>query len=105
MYLTNALTGWAAGKRIGESRPLPGFPELAAERDAAERVKREAQILVVLGNPPYNGFAGAAVAEERDLTTAYRTTTHAPAPQGQGLNDLYVLYSARQSDASLDFSK
>ena len=62
------------------------------ERDAAEHVKREVPILVVLGNPPYNGFAGVAVAEERDLSNAYRTTKHAPAPQGQGLNDLYVRF-------------
>lgn len=30
--------------------------------------------------------------EERDLTNAYRTTRHAPTPQGQGLNDLYVRF-------------
>jgi hypothetical protein len=30
--------------------------------------------------------------EERDLSTAYRTTKHAPAPQGQGLNDLYIRF-------------
>ena len=62
------------------------------ERDAADRVKRETPILVILGNPPYNGFAGLAVAEERDLTAAYRTTKRAAAPQGQGLNDLYVRF-------------
>ncbi|MDQ2693853.1 MAG: DNA methyltransferase, partial [Pseudomonadota bacterium] len=49
-------------------------------------------ILVVLGNPPYNGFAGVAVAEERDLSNAYRTTKQVQAPQGQGLNDLYVRF-------------
>jgi hypothetical protein len=32
------------------------------------------------------------VEEERDLTNAYRTTKRAPAPQGQGLNDLYIRY-------------
>ncbi len=30
--------------------------------------------------------------EERELTEAYRTTKAAPAPQGQGLNDLYVRF-------------
>jgi hypothetical protein len=50
------------------------------------------KILVILGNPPYNGFAGVAVAEERDLTNAYRATNRAPAPQGHGLNDLYVRF-------------
>ena len=40
-------------------KPLP-FPELEEERDRAERVKRETPVLVILGNPPYNGFAGMA---------------------------------------------
>ena len=47
---------------------------------------------MILGNPPYNGYAGLAVSEERDLSNAYRTTKLAPAPQGQGLNDLYVRF-------------
>ena len=48
---------------------------------------------VWLGNPPYNGFAGVAVAEEGDLCDAYRWKEGDPDdldPQGQGLNDLYV---------------
>jgi hypothetical protein len=89
VYLTNALTGWEP-PREPQNRLL--FPELEQERDAAEQVKRERPILVILGNPPYNGFAGLAVAEERDLSNAYRTTKRAPAPQGQGLNDLYVRF-------------
>ncbi len=32
------------------------------------------------------------MAEERDLSQAYRTGRRAPAPQGQGLNDLYVRF-------------
>ena len=89
VFLTNALTGWEPPK---EPKTLLLFPELQDERDAAEHIKRDAQILVVLGNPPYNGFAGLAMAEERALSDAYRTTKHAPAPQGQGLNDLYVRF-------------
>jgi hypothetical protein len=69
------------------------FSELEEERDAAEHVKRDVPILVILGNPPYNSFAGISkMEEERDLSEAYRTTKHAPAPQGQGLNDLYVRF-------------
>jgi hypothetical protein len=90
VYLTNALTGWEPPK--GPKQRLI-FPELEEERDAAEHVKREVPILVILGNPPYNSFAGiASMEEERDLTEAYRTTKRAPAPQGQGLNDLYVRF-------------
>ena len=87
VYLTNALTGWEPSVQ----KPLP-FPELEEERDRAERVKRDTPVLVILGNPPYNGFAGMAVNEERGLTTAYRTTKRVRRPEGQGLNDLYVRF-------------
>jgi REP element-mobilizing transposase RayT len=90
VYLTNALTGWEPPK--GPKQRLI-FPELEEERDAAEHVKLDVPILVILGNPPYNSFAGIAkMEEERDLSEAYRTTKQAPAPQGQGLNDLYVRF-------------
>ena len=49
-------------------------------------------MLVILGNPPYNGFAGMAVDEERELSEAYRTVKEVRKPQGQGLNDLYVRF-------------
>jgi predicted helicase len=69
------------------------LPELQEERDLAAQVKRETPILVILGNPPYSGYAGIAqIEEERDLSVAYRSTRRAPAPQGQGLNDLYVRF-------------
>ena len=55
-------------------------------------MKQETPILVILGNPPYNGFAGMAVEEERELSEAYRTTRRVRRPEGQGLNDLYVRF-------------
>ena len=87
VFLTNALTGWEPRA----TKPLP-FPELEEERDRAERVKRETPILVILGNPPYNGYAGMAVDEERELSEAYRMTKRVRRPEGQGLNDLYVRF-------------
>ena len=87
VFLTNALTGWEP--RV--NKPLP-FPELEEERDRAERVKQDQPILVILGNPPYNGFAGLAVEEERALSNAYRATRRVRRPEGQGLNDLYVRF-------------
>src|SRR5665213_803344 len=91
VYLTNALTGW---EPPDGSKPqmLMAFPELKQERDAAEREKQAKQILVIIGNPPYNGFAGLAVDEEHDLSQAYRSAKRAAQPQGQGLNDLYVRF-------------
>ena len=92
VFLTNALTGW--DKETGkEPNQLQMFmPELMEERDRAERVKQDTPVLVILGNPPYNGYAGMAVDEERELSEAYRTTKKVKKPEGQGLNDLYVRF-------------
>lgn len=68
VYLTNALTGWEAPEH---GAPI-AFPELELERERAGDVKREARILVVLGNPPYNAFAGTSPAEEGDLVAPYK---------------------------------
>jgi hypothetical protein len=68
VYLTNALTGWVEG----DAHPQLPFPEFVAERDAAEAVKRDQAILVVLGNPPYNGFAGVSGREEGGLVEPYK---------------------------------
>ena len=87
IFLTNALTGWEPTVQ----KPLP-FPELEEERDRAERVKREKPVLVVLGNPPYDGYADMAVDEERELSTAYRTTEQVRRPKGRGSNDPYVRF-------------
>ena len=88
IILTNALTGWEPEE---DKSPLP-FPELEEERGRAERVKLDAPILVILGNPPYNGFAGMAVGEESALADAYRAAKRVRKPEGQGLNDLYVRF-------------
>ena len=87
VFLTNALTGWEPHT----TKPLP-FPELEEERDRAERVKRDTPILVILGNPPYNGFAGVAVDEEQVFLDAYRTAKQVPMPDSRALHDLYVRF-------------
>ncbi len=89
VFLTNALTGWE--ETVTQALD---FPEFEDERKQADEVKRKRRILVVLGNPPYNGFAGVAVDEERELSDAYREVRGAdiPQPQGDGLNDLYVRF-------------
>ena len=68
IYLTNALTGW---KRPVGRRPKL-LKELADERDAADQVKQKKKILVVLGNPPYNAFAGVQAEEEQVTVEAYK---------------------------------
>ena len=89
IFLTNALTGWEPTEK---EKQMLAFPEMAAERDRANQVKRDRPILVILGNPPYNGFAGMAVDEERELSDAYRTPKRVRRPEGQGLNDPYVRF-------------
>ena len=87
VFLTNALTGWEPHT----NKPLP-FPELEEERDRADRVKQDRPILVILGNPPYNAFAGVAMDEERELFEAYRKTRKVQLHESKGLVDLYVRF-------------
>src|SRR5450756_38811 len=68
VYLTNALTGW---EPPSEPKQHLLFTEMEEERDKAEAVKQHAPILVVLGNPPYNGFAGVSPVEEEGLLDPY----------------------------------
>ena len=70
IFLTNALTGWEP--TVQKSLP---FPELEEERDRAGKVKQDTPILVIIGNPPYNAFAGVTIDEERGSSSeAYRAT-------------------------------
>jgi len=97
VYLTNALTGWEPPKGVKGTLPLP-YPELAQERDAAEQVKRKKKILVILGNPPYNAFAGVSPEEEQGLVEPYKKNLNKPTAQGGwgirkfNLDDLYVRF-------------
>jgi Type ISP C-terminal specificity domain/N-6 DNA Methylase len=67
VYLTNALTGW----ELRDQPPL-SWPEMEAERTASSEVKRGKPILVILGNPPYNAFAGVSPEEEEGLVEVYK---------------------------------
>jgi len=69
VYLTNALTGWEPPQ--GPKQHLI-FLEMEQERDAAEEVKRHKPILVILGNPPYNAFAGVSAEAEKSLVEPYK---------------------------------
>ena len=89
VYLTNALTGWVDSS---EHPTLP-FPEFVAERDAADAVKRDTPILVVLGNPPYNGFAGVSGRDEGGLAEPYKVgLTETWDITKNKLDDLYIRF-------------
>ncbi|MER9682450.1 N-6 DNA methylase [Mesorhizobium sp. M0184] len=67
IFLTNSLSGW---RDSGDVKLT--FPEMREEFDASQEVKRNAKIIVVIGNPPYDAFAGAAQAEEAELVAHYK---------------------------------
>ena len=120
VYLTNALTGWEPpqepksriveaeygdnlqykGSKDKEAEQLiaAGMPELAEEMKAARQVKREKPILVILGNPPYNAFAGTSPEEEGGLVEPYKEGLPTPVEKGGwgikkfNLDDLYVRF-------------
>lgn len=98
VYLTNALTGWTAPKE-SETPDAPQrgirytYPPLAIERDEAARVKQARPILVVLGNPPYNAFAGTSPAEESGLVEPYKEGLQRDwGIRKFNLDDLYVRF-------------
>ena len=76
VYLTNALTGWEPmdpEKEKAFQAMLTGFPQLLEEQADARKVKQQVPILVILGNPPYNAFAGTApTKEEKDSVAPYK---------------------------------
>jgi hypothetical protein len=65
IFLTN-------GDFAGDNPKLANWPELEAERKGAGKVKQEKPILVILGNPPYNAFAGISPEEEQGLVEPYK---------------------------------
>jgi len=90
VYLTNALTGWEPPKGAKQSL---AFPFLQDEQDKAATVKRDKPIIVILGNPPYNRFAGVAEAEEADLIDPYKKGLHSEwGIRKQLLDDLYIRF-------------
>jgi hypothetical protein len=69
IFLTNSLTGWDENT----ANPyLANWPELEAERKGAGNVKQKKPILVILGNPPYNAYAGISPQEEQGLVEIYK---------------------------------
>ncbi len=91
VYLTNALTGWDPAEKTGS---LEGaFAALAQEREEARAVKQARPILVVIGNPPYNAFAGTSPESEGGLVEPYKTGLNTIwGVRKFNLDDLYVRF-------------
>ena len=91
VFLTNALTGWD-----GKDQMKLHFPELQEERDAAQKVKRTAEVIVVIGNPPYNRFAGSALDEEADLVDHYKGIKRDAKGKQVGKSELFTKWKVRK---------
>ena len=97
IYLTNALTSWESLAQAGQQMVIP-FPEFQEERDKADEIKQRQAILVILGNPPYNAFAGVSPEEEGSLVEAYKENLNKPVADGGwgikkfNLDDFYVRF-------------
>jgi len=91
VYLTNSLTGWEPPIKPKQT-VLSFMEELQQEKDAAEKVKQAARVLVVLGNPPYNAFAGVSPEEEQGLVEPYKQGLKEWGITKNYLDDLYVRF-------------
>ncbi len=91
IFLTNALTGWQ-----GPDQRRLNFPELQEEHDAARDVKRDAKVIVVLGNPPYNRFAGIPLEEEAALVDHYKGIKRKKDGKQIGQSALFVRWGVRK---------
>jgi len=94
VYLTNALTGWEPFDAEKEKAFQAMFPELREEQTEARKVKQKIPILVILGNPPYNAFAGTATTkEQRDSVAPYKEGLNKKWDIKKfNLDDLYVRF-------------
>lgn len=91
IFLTNSLTGWH-----GTDQLKLHFPELQDEHDAARVVKRDAKVIVILGNPPYNRFAGVPLAEEADLVDRYKGIARDSKGTQVGQSELFTKWGVRK---------
>ncbi len=96
VYLTNALTGWEPPSEEVKAKLQQlafDFPELKQERESADEVKGRHDVLVVIGNPPYNAFAGVSPKEEQGLVEPYKEgLISAWGIKKFNLDDLYVRF-------------
>jgi hypothetical protein len=91
VFLTNALTGWH-----GTDQLKLNFPELQQEHDAATAIKKDAKIIVIIGNPPYNRFAGVPLEEEVDLADPYKGIRRDTRGRQVGNSELFSRYGIRK---------
>lgn len=90
VFLTNSLTGWRS-----EDSPVGPtlFPQLAEELHDASVVKHNEPVLVILGNPPYQGYSSAETDEEKAFMRPWiEPLWPVWGLRKHRLNDLYVRF-------------
>lgn len=88
VFLTNTL------EEAHEMSKLPGFSSwLAEEANAAADVKKDAPVMVVLGNPPYSGHSANKGKWIEGLMAEYKRSPELKKPaQAKWLSDDYVKF-------------
>jgi predicted helicase len=88
VYLTNTL------EEAHEITKLPGFTSwLSEEANAAAEVKKDAPVMVVLGNPPYSGHSSNKGEWIESLMADYKQSPELKKPaQAKWLSDDYVKF-------------
>jgi hypothetical protein len=90
IYLTNSLTGWDKDK---SPEGFTLFPELESELRDAATAKHIDPMLVVLGNPPYQGYSTAESDEEKAMLQPWAAALSTTwGLRKHRLNDLYVRF-------------
>ena len=104
VFLANSLTGWF-DKDDPDEMALE-WPSAKEEVEVANRYKHDEPVLVVLGNPPYEGYSSAVTPDEQKLVLPWI----APLASEWGirkhrLNDLYIRFWAVAARRIATFTK
>lgn len=92
VYLTNSLTGW--GTDSGTEQMSLQWPGATEEIEAANRYKKTEPILIVIGNPPYQGYSQASAEEKKLLEPWTRPLREKWGMVKHRMNDPYLSFWA-----------
>ena len=104
VFLANSLTGWF-DKDDPDEMALE-WPSAKEEVEVANRYKHDEPVLVVLGNPPYEGYSSAVTPDEQKLVLPWTTPLASEwGIRKHRLNDLYIRFWAVAARRIATFTK
>ncbi len=104
VFLANSLTGWFDQDDPDEMTFQ--WPAAKEEIQAANRYKHNEPVLVVLGNPPYEGYSSAETEDEQRLVLPWTTPLAADwGIRKHRLNDLYIRFWAAAARRIATFTR